>query len=177
MRFSYILSGFLAALAIASPIARPEEVDVTELVTRETYQDTAEFTAANSVHPGLQNGQYYWFTLEWPLGAPVGDGDKESQTELQQLQQKLGFEHIGVVVGKVTETTTGKGKNQKTKRDFNAVLYHMTKKNVNPGDVELKTANWKADPRKNLKGGQVTSSKKVDAAKKVAKNWAVIKAL
>ncbi len=135
------------------------------------FDDTPEFTTAKAAQPDLQANQFLWFTLEWPLGIAVGDGDLESQSELQQLQQKLGFEHIGVVMGQVTETTTGRGKNQKTKRDFTSTLLHMTKQNVNPGDTELKNVNWKANAKQHLKVGGVTSAKKIDAAKKAAKNY------
>ncbi|KAI1174945.1 hypothetical protein F4777DRAFT_552501 [Nemania sp. FL0916] len=170
MQFSYLLSAFLATLAIASPVANPNQDYDVGLTTR-TTEDTAEYKAAVAAHGGLTKDKYYYFTLEWPLGQPVGDGDKESNDELKELQQKLGFEHIGVVVGKVTETDSGKGKNKKTKRDFKATLYHMTKKNVNPGDTEFKSPNYKANSGQNLKWGGESSSKKADAGKKAGKDY------
>ncbi|KAH8900382.1 hypothetical protein GQ53DRAFT_127835 [Thozetella sp. PMI_491] len=171
MRVSFFLSAFLATLAIATPVANPEAAQIDYLSARDTFDDTPEYTAAIKAHSGLVKDHYYWFTLEWPLGAAVGDGDAESKTELQQLQQKLGFEHVGAVLGQITETTTGKGKNQKTKRDYNAMLYHMVKNNVDPGDTELKSRTWKASSAQNLKWGGETSSKKITAAKKAGKDW------
>ncbi|KAI3316586.1 hypothetical protein HD806DRAFT_552192 [Xylariaceae sp. AK1471] len=169
MQLSYLLSVFLASLTIASPVANPNVADDVSLATRAT-DDTAEYKAAIAAHPNLSKDKYYYFTLEWPLGTPVGDGDTESGDELKQLQQKLGFEHIGVVVGQIIETETGKGKNKKTKRDFKATLYHMTKKNKEPGDTEFKTRNYSADS-KQLKWGGETSKKKADAAKKAGKDY------
>ncbi|KAK4044164.1 hypothetical protein C8A01DRAFT_31766 [Parachaetomium inaequale] len=173
MKFSYILSALLATVTIAVPLTDPEATtEVATLIPRAVvYEDTPEYKAAIKAHSGLQADHYYWFKYEWPLKTAVGDGDKESQKELQELQKKLGFAHIGVVVGHVTETAKGKGKNAKTHRHFNAMLYHMTKKNVNPGDTEMKSAVWKASSSKKLKWGGSTTKSKAAAAKKVAKDY------
>jgi hypothetical protein len=168
MRVSYLFSVFLASLAIASPVASPNVAGDVSLTARAT-EDTAEYTAAIKAHSGLSKDKYYYFTLEWPLGIAVGDGDKETNAELKELQQKLGFEHIGVVVGQITETETGKGNNKKTKRDFKATLYHMTKNAKS--DTEFKSPNYRADSKQNLKWGGETSKKKADAAKKAGKNY------
>ncbi|KAI8623446.1 hypothetical protein F5Y19DRAFT_458429 [Xylariaceae sp. FL1651] len=170
MRVSYLFSVLLASLAVASPVASPNVSDDVSLTARAT-EDTPEYAAAIKAHSGLSKDKYYYFTLEWPLGVAVGDGDKETDAELKELQQKLGFEHIGVVVGQVTETETGKGKNKKTKRDFIATLYHMTKKNANPGDTEFKSPNYRANSKQNLKWGGETSKKKAGAAKKAGKDY------
>ncbi len=176
MKFSSLLSAFLATLVVSSPITGPRDVSSSDVpsdihaLSARAIEDTAEYTRAISARPGLVKDKYYWFKLEWPLTAPI-EGDKQSSKELQELQKKLGFAHIGVVVGQITETTTGKGKNEKTKRDFKATLLHMTKKNVTPGDTELKSPNWKQDPKQNLKWGGETTAKKVDAAKKEAKTY------
>ncbi len=170
MQFSYLLTAFLATLAIASPLTANPDDEIAGLAAR-APGDTAEFTAALAAHPGLTNGQVVWFSLEWALTVPVGDGDVESKTELQQLQAKLGFDHIGVVAGTVKETTTGKGKNQKTKRDFDAQLFHMIKTNVNPGDTALKTHNWAVVAGQTLKFGGVTTAKKITNAKNAAKAY------
>ncbi|TGJ83240.1 hypothetical protein E0Z10_g5514 [Xylaria hypoxylon] len=148
MKLSYLLSVFLASLAVASPIAIPHGADDVNLTTH----------------------KYYYFTVEWPLGAALGDGDKESDVELKALQQQLGFEHIGVVVGQITETGSGKGKNKKTKRDFKSTLYHMTKKNKVPGDTEFKSVNYRADSKGLTFRGE-TSKKKADGAKKAGKDY------
>jgi hypothetical protein len=184
MKFSYILPALLATLTTANSLVDLEDTknsladfeattDTTALTSRAApvYEDTAEYKAAVAARPGLQADQHYWFRYEWPLGTPVGDGDQEDKKELQELQNKLGFAHIGVVVGQITQTDKGKGKNKKTHRDFNAMLYHMTKMNVNPGDTEMKSAVWKASTGKKLVWGGSTTRAKATAAKKVAKDY------
>ncbi|CAG8952162.1 hypothetical protein HYFRA_00000901 [Hymenoscyphus fraxineus] len=170
MRFSYLLSAFLATLTIASPIANPEAAS---LSTRATV-DTAEYTSAIKAHSGLKKDDWVWFTMEWPRGSVIGDGDTESKEELSQLRDKLGFDHIGLVVGHVTEVTTGRRENLKTKRNFEAHLYHMTEEEDRK-TKELKTTFkspfWKADPSKILKFGGMTTSKKDTAANKAGKNY------
>ncbi|CAG8977194.1 hypothetical protein HYALB_00006731 [Hymenoscyphus albidus] len=170
MRFSYLLSAFLATLTIASPIANPEAAS---LSTRAT-EDKATYTLATKTHSGLKKDDWVWFTMEWPRGSIIGDGDTESKEELSQLRDKLGFDHIGIVVGQVTEVTTGKGKNLKTTRDFKASLYHMIEHEdptTKVPNTELKAPNWIADPSKILKFGGMTSSKKATAAKNAAKSY------
>ncbi|KAI2642682.1 hypothetical protein GGS21DRAFT_486505 [Xylaria nigripes] len=182
MKLSYLLSFFLASLTVASPVPTLEadvaSLDVAEPVVGVIHapapapaiEETPEYKAAIAAHPGLAKDKYYYFSLIWPNG-PVGDGDKETPQELRDLQHELGFAHIGVVVGQITEKTTGKGKNMKTKRDFNAVLYHMTKQNVKPGDTEFKTNNFKASTKNTLKYGGETNKKKADGAKTVGKDY------
>ncbi|KAI1817714.1 hypothetical protein GGS20DRAFT_599299 [Poronia punctata] len=189
MRVSYLISAFLATLSIASPIASPDITEKVGLIPKDSsssttttppnavildddppkIEETPEYKAAIAAHPGLKKDKYYWFSLEWPLGEPVDD--KESKTELQKLQKELGFEHIGMVFGQITEIETGKNKNRKIKRNFAATLNHMIKKNVDPGDTELKSAVWRAERNKDLKWGGETSNKKIEAAKKAAKSY------
>ncbi|RWA15101.1 hypothetical protein EKO27_g66 [Xylaria grammica] len=170
MKLSYLLSFFLASLVITSPVATPNGTDDVALTTRTTTNDTPEYKAAIAAHPTLSKDKYYYFTIKWPLGAEVGDGDQESDAELKALQQQLGFEHIGVVVGQITETVSGKGKNQKTTRHFNASLYHMTKKNKVPGDTEFKHSKYRADA-KHLKFRGETSNKKANSVSKAGKDY------
>ncbi|KAI0536021.1 hypothetical protein GGR58DRAFT_528842 [Xylaria digitata] len=170
MKLSYLISFFLTSLVVASPVANINAPEDVRLSVRTTTQDTAEYKAAIAAHGHLKKDKYYYFTLEWPLGAKVGDSDKETDAELKMLQQELGFAHVGVVVGQVTETESGKGKHKKVKRDFKATLYHMTKKNVHPGDTEFKSRNYSADAKRLRYRGE-TSKKKADAAKKVGKDY------
>ncbi|GAW15858.1 hypothetical protein ANO14919_052800 [Xylariales sp. No.14919] len=170
MKLSYLLSFFLASLVITSPVATPNETDDVALTTRTTTNDTPEYKAAIAAEPTLLKDKYYYFTIKWPLGAAVGDGDQESDEELKALQRQLGFEHIGVVVGQITERVSGKGKNEKITRDFNAFLYHMTKKNKNPGDTEFKHSNYRADAKPLIFGGE-TSNKKANSVSKAGKEY------
>ena len=127
--------------------------------------DTTQFTAAIEANPGLQPG-FAWFRLEWPLPAEVGDGDAESDSELQQLRQQLGFEHIGIVMGQVTVNPTGRGKNQKVNRDFNAQLFHMVSNEA--GAARVAFHNWAVIPPQVLKFGGVTTAAKIAKAKTAA---------
>lgn len=171
MRFSSFFSLLLASTVFASPIANleVEARDETSLITRAPattppYQDSWAYTAAIQAHGGLTKDNYYYFTLEWDLPTPVGEGDVETQDELQQLQQKLGFEHIGLVVGTITETDVKGPKNtvKAIKRDFVASVYHMIKTagttSVTPrnyGDYyKSETLKW---------GGQTTKAKAAKA--------------
>lgn len=169
MRFSYLLSAFLASLTIASPIANPEAVENSNLAIRADDVNTPEWTLATKTKPGLKKDDWVWFTLEWDRGTIVGDGDTESAKEISDLRDKLGFDHIGIVIGQITEVESGKGKNKKTTRDFKASLDHMIEVK---DKTELKTyANWKVPGAgKTLKFGGMTTSSKATAARKAAKS-------
>ncbi|KAI2469989.1 hypothetical protein F4781DRAFT_430895 [Annulohypoxylon bovei var. microspora] len=174
MRFTYFLSAFLATLTIASPIS--SGADVTEsisLVTRDTEKQTDEYKAALKAHAGLQKDQYYYFFQKDNLGAKILDSDAETLTELEQLQKNLGFEHIGVIVGQVTEVTVGKTGKKTTTKDFKATYYHMTKDKKN--NVMGHGPNWKASlvdfSKSTLVYGGQTNKKGVDNAKKNSKDY------
>jgi len=182
MKFSYILSAFLATLVVASPrddgraqvASRAQEGtqrNVYELPRRATNVDTDEYKAAIKAHTPLVNGKFYWFYLQWPRGA-IGDGDGESAAEIKELRDALGFDHVGVVVGEIRETTKGKGKNASLKRDFVAELYHMVElKGTDDAGVIQRNYEWKGDKDKVLVWGGETTSSKAAAAKKFAKAW------
>jgi len=182
MKFSYILSAFLATLVVASPrddgraqvANRAQEVTQRngyELPRRATNVDTDEYQAAIKAHTPLVNGKFYWFYLQWPRGA-IGDGDGESAAEIKELRDALGFDHVGVVVGEIRETTKGKGKNASLKRDFVAELYHMVElKGSDDAGVIQRNYEWKGDKDKVLVWGGETTSSKAAAAKKFAKAW------
>jgi len=183
MKFSHILSAFLATLVVASPIDdRHAQVanQLLEVAQRDVYElspravpneDTAEYTAAIKAHTPLVNGEYYWFWLQWPRGA-IGDGDGESAAEIKALRDALGFDHIGVVVGQIKEATKGKGKNEVLTRDFVAELHHMIEVDgtTNTGIIQRRY-EWKKDSGKVLVWGGGTSGSKATAAKKFAKAW------
>ncbi|KAI5856792.1 hypothetical protein GGS23DRAFT_588647 [Durotheca rogersii] len=169
MQLSYLFTTLLAAFAVASPISTASDAaEGAQLATRATEELTAEYRAAQRAISNLQAGKFYWFTIEWDLGEVIPGPTHETPDELKQLQQQLGFDHIGLVVGQVTETKTGKGKNEKIKKDFKASLLHMTKDTKK--NTELKGPNYKADRKALIRGGE-TSKKKVDAAKKAAKDY------
>ena len=178
MQFSYLLSAFLATLAIASPIANPSPAPevaevVDDLVAR--TDDTAVagvpqqlsarwddatpmYNAIAATGATLNKDQWYWFKLTWDLNTPVGDG--ESPTELQKLQQRLGYNHVAIVVGRVAEIAYGPPKSRKYRRDFQDVTQadlYVTE----PDTTTSRIMNWNsANPGKTLHyGGTTTASK------------------
>ncbi|KAK1753170.1 hypothetical protein QBC47DRAFT_362991 [Echria macrotheca] len=192
MKFSYILSAFLASLSIASPIderltqvasrdvqaaAEPGEVYAISARDDVPNDDTPNYTAATKAHTPLVNGKYYWFWLQWPRD-PVGDGDGESAAEIKALRDALGFNHVGVVVGQIKETPQGKGKNAKLKRDFIAELHHMIeiKGSTNTGIIQRQYDYKNKDSDKVLVWGGETTASKAAAAKKFAKAWTDVEA-
>lgn len=190
MKFSYILSVLLATLAIASPIPNPESTDVAELDVRASdagkggkggkghgghgghgsnpapkVEETAEYKAAKAAMPfydSFEKDHFYYFTVEWKRSRPA---DSETTKEIEEVRDELGFNHIGLVVGQVKETTTGKGKNLKTKKDFIATMYDMQKKNANPSTTEPIIRNWKTSSLKLEHQGKTTAAKAKDVTK------------
>ncbi|KAI1441988.1 hypothetical protein F5Y02DRAFT_430285 [Annulohypoxylon stygium] len=192
MRFTYFLSAFMATLAIASPIS--SGVDVAEgadLIARtgktgkptgnptnkpDKEVKTPEFAALERVHPNPQNGQYYWVYQKDRLGAKILDGDTESLDDLQKLQKKLGFEHVGVIVGQVvfTEKTTKKD-GKTTTKSFNANYYHMTMNKQEKNAAVVHSPIWNANlvdfSKSFLENGGQTNKRGSDKAKTNAKNY------
>lgn len=200
MRFSYLLTAFLAGLSIASPIPNPEPAGDAELEVRghkggghpshggggggggkggkgggdppkPKIIETEEYKKALEKHHGLKENDWYYFTVETPLGQVI-PGDSETKTELQRLQHNLHFEHIAIVVGQVVYHESNKGKKHHTiKKDFNAVQYDMIK---NPQHkTNARNPVWKYQAHKTLKyGGTTTKSKALPAkVKKIADDW------
>ncbi|XDG09658.1 hypothetical protein ABKA04_009273 [Annulohypoxylon sp. FPYF3050] len=192
MRFTYFLSAFLATLAIASPIS--SGVDVAEgadLIARagktgkptgnptnkpDKEVKTPEFAALERVHPNPQNGQYYWVYQKDRLGAKILDGDTESLDELQQLQKRLGFEHVGVIVGQVVFTEkTSKKEGKTTTKDFKAIYYHMTMNKDKGNAAVVHASNWEAKrvdfSKSFLENGGQTNKRGSEKAKTNSKNY------
>jgi len=200
MKFTHILSALLATLVVATPrddhrrevAARAPNADlVAELAARLSagdgdapatlplairapkIEDTAEYSAANKAHSPLAKGKYYWFYLQWKRGT-VGDGDGESAQELKELRDRLGFDHVGIVVGVIEETTRGKGKNEVLKRNFNAEIHHLIEvQGSDKAGVIQRRFDGKKDSTADkvlVYGGETTASK-ASAAKKFAKAW------
>ncbi|KAB8302401.1 hypothetical protein EYC80_005822 [Monilinia laxa] len=179
MRFLSFFSLLLASVAIASPISFPKSqaADSTDLITRtpvaSTYVDSAAYSLAIAAHNSLTKNTYYYFTLEWPSGVLIRDDDKETPDELKQLVQRLGFDHIGLVVGYITEREGKKvkGKPLEIARDFKAVVYHMVK--IDSETKETKAIHHTYDPTPGkgkdagliLKWGGQTTKKKDSTVK------------
>ncbi|QKX55449.1 uncharacterized protein TRUGW13939_02542 [Talaromyces rugulosus] len=190
MKFSHILTAFLATLAIASPIPEPESTDVAvaELDVRASgggkggghsgghggnggkgdpepkIVETTAYQVAKKAMPfyeSLSKDHYYYFTMEWKRGRPA---DAETTEELEEVRDELGFNHIGLVVGKVTETTTGKKANKVTKKDFVAMVHDMQKQNKDPGTTTYLFSKYmpkstSSSSTKLVHGGKTTLSK------------------
>ncbi|KAI9650092.1 hypothetical protein NHQ30_000105 [Ciborinia camelliae] len=172
MRFSDLLPLLLIApVAVARPIARPEPkaANKTNLITSApTYVDTWAYTQAITMHSGLTKDNWYYFILEWPLGTT---GGKEYEAEIKQLRQQLGFDHIGIVIGRITETEQKSEEGVvKIIRNFAAVTYHMTasdsgKTNVTPQNFD----NYYEG--QTLKWGGATTPEKAASAKTTAEGY------
>ncbi|KAI0887346.1 uncharacterized protein GGS22DRAFT_108056 [Annulohypoxylon maeteangense] len=187
MKFSSIFSVFLAGLAVASPLGKPQssedlavreaEIEIeSNLITRADDKISAEYNKVHAAKSSIANGKYYAFTVKWPLG----DGtniDSETPAEIQELQKKLGFKHVGVIIGKVKDVETGKGKNKHHEKDFSGQLFHLIKKA--DGSAQLDSPrNYKLSGQTAglFKNGQLSFLKEVSAktfsdAKKTADKY------
>lgn len=152
MQFSYLLSAFLATLAVASPIVNSgAEADIDIVARDETFEaatlearakgDTKPYELLSSVHKDLKDGKWYVFALKDPLGAKFDGSDKESKTDLEKLQKKLGFEHIRYITGKVKEE---KKSGKVIKRDVVNLKFHdLSKENKNADSpIKLRHIDW-----------------------------------
>ncbi|EFE42382.1 hypothetical protein TRV_02821 [Trichophyton verrucosum HKI 0517] len=184
MKFSTIFSTLLAAASVAvnaTPIAR-NEVDSSlisarettplstpfsaELVKRET-EDSDTFAALAQAYGGeLEDDKYYVLTAKWPLRDEI---DNETPAELQELQKKLGFYHIGFIVGKVSIKESGPKKHRKTKRDFDGQVYDTIKKENK--DIKFRKTNWDTTKRRDIEFVKMTTKKKADAINNKAKDY------
>lgn len=152
MKFSALFTALIVTWAVASPLAWPEvagpEVDAHELSARVKHHhrphhkprpgvsdtprvSTHESLAYQSVKkamPGVAVGRWYKIFSKSPYTPP---GPNETPSEIQKLKERLGYNHIAVVVGVVTERTvrTGKGKYMRTViwRDFESRILELRK--------------------------------------------------
>lgn len=192
MKFSSIFSVFLAALTVgvgASPI--PSDSSIQETLNNSTtapvklyeesslgkrnnppVEETDTFKQFVKVHKDMKKDQYYAFTVKWTFG--TAPGDQTPKEEMKQIQEKYGFDHIALAIGKVTEktTTTGgkKNKTKKTVRDFDAHMYHL--KTYEGLKTEFETPKWVYSPKQDgndkvkIEFVKTTTDKKITSAKK-----------
>ncbi|EGD96714.1 hypothetical protein TESG_04146 [Trichophyton tonsurans CBS 112818] len=191
MKFSTIFSTLLAAASVAvnaSPIAR-NEVDSSLISARETtaslstpfptelvkrgddgdvkIEDSDTFAALAQAYGGeLEDDKYYVLTAKWPLRDEI---DNETPAELQELQKKLGFYHIGFIVGKVSIKESGNKKHRKLKRDFDGQVYDTIKKENK--DIKFRKTNWDTSKRRDIEYVKMTTKKKADAINNKAKDY------
>jgi hypothetical protein len=134
--------------------------------------ETNAYLSAKQSIGNLKVGEWYKFTSKSPYTKP---GPHETADEVKQLQQRLGFNHIAVVVGQVVEKVTkGKGKNKnktETHRDFVAIIIDLIKEEDNGSKMNF--ANFKPTKVFKLEDGEQTSAKKADptAVKKKAAEY------
>ncbi|KAH7128203.1 hypothetical protein B0J11DRAFT_264592 [Dendryphion nanum] len=137
MKFSQVFYSVLAALSVgvnATPI--PDTTDV--IVVRGT-DDTKEYNHFEKVYSSLVKDKYYAFEIQWPRGTGGGETG-ETGEELAAVRDELGFDHIGIVIGQVTETSIGKPKDKKVKRSFAPLRYDIRK--IGGTKNELRSQNW-----------------------------------
>ncbi|OTB13065.1 hypothetical protein K445DRAFT_320253 [Daldinia sp. EC12] len=185
MKFTYFLSAFLATLAAASPIATiSDPAENTELVTRTdnvvesaelvarapTVIESKEYEAIRAIHSDLKHDHYYYFYVTWPRGTVI-QGDHETKAEIEKLRDTLGFDHIGIIVGKVTEKEAGTKKKPTIKKNFEARLYHMAKDTSGKSVLSMHTWEKKNDDHKPIRFGGVTNKRKHDAVAGNARQW------
>ncbi|KAI1652926.1 hypothetical protein F4813DRAFT_376352 [Daldinia decipiens] len=182
MKFTYLLSAFLATLAATSPIATVSDpAENTELVTRAdnavesaelvarspTVEETPQYAAIKAKHSNLKKDHYYYFYVTWPRGSII-QGDHETKAEVEELRNSLGFDHIGIIVGQVTETEKTVKKKSTLIKNFQARLFHLTKDKS--GKSVFTMTEWKSD-HKPLRFGGETNKRKHDAVKRKAQDW------
>lgn len=162
MRFTYLLSAFCAALTIASPLPgvtlndniEARDLDIAEL-DRRAPQQTANYKAVVATHAGLVPGNYYVFTQTWPKGTLKAgvDMSKETAADIAKVRADLGYDHIAIVVGQVT--------NPKGWLKFDGTMYEMGKEKATmTSPIEIWDMDWKAPSSKPLAYvGQTTQAK------------------
>jgi hypothetical protein len=144
MKFLQTLSTVLCALVLGTnALPAPLPADAAAGVT---VVETDMYKKVHGVYNGLTTGKRYVFTMETPLGT-TPDADEEPLAGLLALQQKLGFEHIFLVVGEVKETTKGKKGKQTTTIDFSGSVFDMVIVN---GETEARRRNLGTGKDKDL---------------------------
>ncbi|KAH9903735.1 hypothetical protein F4778DRAFT_781119 [Xylariomycetidae sp. FL2044] len=164
MQLSYLLSTFLAALTITSPLADPAAPAGLAIRSwgslKRAVKKTDNYKKIEEVKSDLKPGSYYVFTQTWPKGQKP-DADHVTPKEMQELYDRLGFSHIAVVVGQVTSKQDG----QDTVLDFQAKMYDLVKEEeALDSPVDLEDADWKAPKTEKLQFElETTGAKAADA--------------
>lgn len=112
-------------------VRAPSSAKTPSVVPTKTKRYNATVAAAGKDGKTLEPNKWYVFTKEWDLPDAV-EGTFESKTDLQKLQEKLGFEHVAVIIGQVTEVRKGKGKNEEITMDFGSYYMDLMK---DPGKI------------------------------------------
>ena len=136
MKFLQTFSALLCALSLGVS-AVPTAGSSSALEIRATTE-TPEYKKAHAAHPDIQVGETYAFTLKSPKSA----GEKDPK--MKKLTDELGFSHIYLVVGQVSESSSGPPKKPTgTEKKFTGVMYHMAGIDTVVADFK----NWKADEK------------------------------
>ena len=137
MKFLQTFSAFLCALSLG--VSAIPTADSSFSLEARAITETAEYKAAHAAHSSIEDGKTYAFTLKSPKNAA------EKDPKMKQLTTELGFSHIYLVVGQVSERHTGPpNKPTGTQKSFTAVMYHMAGIDTVVADYK----NWKADDKK-----------------------------
>ena len=126
MKFLRVFSAVFCALTLG--------VRAAPALESRAATDTAEYNKVIAVHPSMVPGKMYVFTITWPLGTAGND------KKLWELQQQLGFNHIGLLVGEVMKTEKGPPNKKTIHHDFAGMVYDLR----GVKDVSVQPAVYKA---------------------------------
>jgi len=187
MKFSALLSTLFAALAVAGPIA------IQDVATEDAYlQARADpvidedahwkkaFGVAKAAGVNIAANSYHYFQVEWPLGSTQPPANKETAAEIKKVQEKLGFDHVAVIVGQFEEVSTTSKVTKKNPvaittitRKFKARMYDLIK--MTDGKTDIRSPNWdsaKGDSvGKTLRYVGATTKAKQDKVPKTATDY------
>lgn len=145
------------------PAKKPAGKAPTPAIPEHTERFEVFAAAAARAGKQLVPNNWYVFTLGWDLPAAV-EGTLESKTELQQLQQRLRFEHVAVVAGQVVEKKRGPpGEQTVVGLDFESSFMDLIKKKDGASELRgLKRLDLSKplDPGQTLVWAKQTTSKK-----------------
>jgi hypothetical protein len=99
MHFSSLFLSLLAAVTTVSATPVPAESSKS-LAVRANDPMYDHFAGVRGA-PVLVKDKYYAFEMTWPLGSvPAEEDTGESAEELKKVRAALGFDHIGIVIGR-----------------------------------------------------------------------------
>lgn len=183
MKFTTLFSLFLATLSVgvgASPIAIPN--DVQEAPT-DISNNTAEFAGdfekrappketerlqqiqKSLGKQRLQAGKEYAIQVTWTKNAPGSSTgfNTPAKAEMKKTQEKYGFDHTAIIVGKVQKD------GQSHELDFKGNWYHLTSEPQGSGKTEwFKTS---ADTGNEWKKSNTDKIIKFSNLKEISGNW------